>query len=73
MQRNGPKVAIRPTFSWYSELQKQADWLPHLADYEGVSTVFDITSFALALLLVFRTNACYSRCALLELPMSPSA
>ena len=42
-------------------MQTQADWLPALADYEGVSTVFDITSFALALLLVFRTNACYGR------------
>ena len=45
-------------------LQGSAGWFPHLADYEGVSTVFDITSFALALLLVFRTNACYGRCAL---------
>lgn len=42
-------------------LQAKVDWLPHLADYEGVSTVIDITSFALALLLVFRTNACYGR------------
>lgn len=55
-------------------LQVRVGWLPHLADYEGLSTVFDITSFALALLLVFRTNACYARCAanlfwLLYIPM----
>lgn len=42
-------------------LQDRVAWLPHLADYEGLSTVFDILSFALALLLVFRTNACYGR------------
>ena len=31
---------------------------------------FSITSFALALLITFRTNSCYARCA--DQPISPS-